>query len=198
MKRCDDEEGDDAILDEIWGPRFNSSSAAARSARPQTDHNGEPDAESLETVRNVKPRQPVVSTPSKVVGAPKGGLKKELDKSDSLVLQCIQFITSFAEDATALKLAVKQAQALQGKLSARLSADHLALCTTDAPPERGPETLASLRRQEQNVNAAVGLIAAMSVTGSGMCVTGSGGGDESSGDGDELIAARDATKTTSP
>ena len=52
----DDSDGDDEGDDEMWGPRFNSSGgAAARYARPQQiDNNGDPDTESLETVKTGK------------------------------------------------------------------------------------------------------------------------------------------------
>lgn len=165
------EDGDDAVMDDIWGNRFSLIASKSKgSAEPAEDaDDGEtPTKKKVRLTKktgvdNTSPAPAPSPVPSPIVPAPASGSKApssrqvaaQLDKADMILLSCKQMFGALADNQTVMSITSKAVAALASKVTAALSSDNVNMYTcsfSGAGATRGLTVLQDLQAKSDALN----------------------------------------------
>ena len=157
----DDPDGDDDELDEIWGDRFGSKLLDSDDGEDATNRSRKTKS-GAKRGKTATTTRAAGETPQKVrikIEPPSdskpGSTKKELDKSEQVLLEVRQFKDNIADDAQVPKLSQVKVLGLMTKLEARLTSDLIKIYTSDysggAAVSRGMNILEQLQTAQRDM-----------------------------------------------
>ena len=163
-----DSESDDAILDEVWGPRGVAAASSEEEDEGAPEKNNKKIKKPSGKRRNNKQPPSNAGEPENERRAVSKNKTREIETSESVNLKCSQLLAALNDPVQFASATVGNFESLVAKVNSRLTPELVAVYTQGyvegGPADRGVQCLEALRDHQRKLPKLAGLVRSLAAT----------------------------------